>query len=114
MSDVNMRDFDKRMERILRKHQRLARGYVPAITDDGLIVARPKRSLRLPWRSVLFLLVVGFGFKVFLYASMGPEAYELRVTRLAAGTQMEQIGAWAMAADPVTVAVSERIAGILD
>ena len=114
MADANLQNFDKRMEKILRKHQRLSRGYVPAITDDGLIVARPKRSVRLPWRSVLFLLVLGFGFKVFLYASIGPEAYQARVDRLAAGTEWEQVGAWAMAADPVTVAVSEQVVAILD
>ena len=114
MADANLRSFDKRMERIVRKHQRLARGYVPAITEDGLIVAKPKRSVKLPWRSVLLLLVVGFGFKMYLFASIGPEAYETRIARLAQGTQVERMGAWMMTADPVTVSVAERLAPILD
>ena len=114
MADANMRSFDKRMERIIRKHQRLARGYVPAITEDGLIVAKPKRSINLPWRSVLILLVAGLGFKVYLFSTIGPEAYEARVARLAGGTQVEQVGAWAMTADPVTVAIAERLAPFLD
>ena len=114
MADSNMRNFDKRMERILHRHQKLARGYVPAITDDGLIVAQPKRRIVLPWRSVLFLLVLGLGYKAFMLASIGPEAYAARIATLATGTQIEQVGAWAMTADPVTVAVADQLSTLLN
>ena len=76
MADANLRSFDKRMERIIAKHSRLSRGYVPAITEDGLIVAQPKRSIWVPWRTMLFLLVVGMGFKIFLHATIGAGAYD--------------------------------------
>ena len=114
MADANLDNFDKRMEKILRKHQKMSRGYVATINDDGLIVAKPRRRIRLPWRPILFLLVLALCFKVGLHAYIGPEAYQARVDKLAAGTELEQAGAWAMAADPVTVAVSERIQSILD
>lgn len=114
MADANLRSFDKRMERIIAKHSRLSRGYVPAITEDGLIVAQPKRSIWVPWRTMLFLLVVGMGFKIFLHATIGAGAYDARVARLAAGTPIEQVGAWVMAADPITLAASAQVAAILD
>ena len=114
MAEANLQNFDKRMEKILQKHQRLARGYVPAITEDGLIIAKPKRRIVWPWRSVLFLLVVGMGFKVWLYSSIGPEAYNAKVARLSTGTQVEVVGAWAMTADPVTVAAAEQLSLYLE
>ena len=114
MSNSNLRNFDKRMEKILRHHHKLSQGYVATITDDGLIVAKPQRRVRLPWRSILFLLVLGFGFKVGLHAYIGPEAYQARVDALAGGTGLEQIGAWAMTADTLTVAVSDHIKPLLD
>ena len=114
MADSNMRNFDKRMEKILAKHSQLARGYRPAITEDGLIIAEPKRSLWIPWRSVLFILVVGMGFKIFLHATIGAGAYDARVARLAAGTEIEQFGAWIMSADPITLAASAQVAALLD
>lgn len=114
MAEANLRNFDKRMEKILHKHQRLSRGYVPAITEDGLIVARPRRRIVWPWRSVLFLLCIGLGFKVWLYASLGPEAYNAQVATLATGTQTEKVGSWIMTADPVTVAAAEQLNLYLD
>lgn len=114
MADSNLQNFDKRMERIIRNHQKLSRGYVAAINEDGLIVAKPRRRVWVPWRSVLFLLVLGFVFKVGFYAYIGPDAYQARVENLAAGTEWEQVGAWVMTADPVTVTVADHIKPLLD
>ncbi|MEM0949458.1 MAG: hypothetical protein AAGK37_18815 [Pseudomonadota bacterium] len=114
MADANMRDFDKRMEKIVRHHQKLSRGYVAAINDDGLIVAKPRRRIWVPWRPILFFLIVAFAFKIGLHAYLGPDAYQARVEKLAAGTEWAQVGAWVMAADPVTIAVSERIQPLMD
>lgn len=110
MADTNMQNFDRRMEKLIRKHQRLARGYVPAITDDGLIVARPRRSIRLPWRPFLWLAVAAFVVKVAAVSILGPEAYNAKVADLTAGTEMQRVGAWVMNADPITVALSEQFA----
>ena len=49
--------------------------------------------------------------KVLLHAYLGPAAYDERITRLANGTAVEQMGAYVMTADPVTSAVSAFIAG---
>lgn len=109
MAHTNTQNFDKRLEKILRKHQKMSRGYVPTLTEDGLIVATPRRRVRLPWRAGLFLLVVVISFKAFLLAAIGTAAYQDRIAGLQAGTQVERAGAWVMTADPLTVWLSDKI-----
>jgi hypothetical protein len=111
MTQANSQNFDKRMERILRKHQRMSHGYVPVLTEDGLIVPAPKRRpVRLPLRLIAFTLIGLMAFKIMLFVSIGDTAYEARVATLQAGSQWEQVGAWIMSADPVTVWAAEQIA----
>lgn len=111
MADTQFQDFDARMARIVRNHQRLSKGYVTRVTKDGLIVARPRSRFApsLPWRSVLGLLIVGMAVKVMMFVNLGPEAYEARVARLAAGTQVEQVGAYLLAADRATLWIAAQI-----
>ncbi len=111
MADAQFQEFDARMERILRKHQRLSRGYVTRVTKDGLIVARPRRRIGryIPWRSVLGLLIIGMVFKVLMFVNLGQTAYEERVARLASGTQVEQVGAYLLAADQATLWLAAKI-----
>lgn len=111
MAHTNSQNFDKRMERILRKHQNIAHGYVPVLTEDGLIVAAPKkRPLRLPLRLMATTLVLAMAFKIMLFVAIGETAYAERVASLQAGGEWERVGAWVMAADPVTVWVADQIA----
>lgn len=95
--------FSERLRLLERKHRAMSCGYTTTMQSDGLIVARPKRrSIEISGRS-LGLLVVGFiGFKVFLIASLGMQTYDERLARLQAGTPVEQIGAFAMQADPLS------------
>lgn len=111
MADANFQDFDARMARIVRQHQRLSKGYVTKVTRDGLIVARPRRRVVpfMPWRSVLGLLVVGMVLKVMMFIHLGAEAYEDRVARLAAGSQIEQAGAYILQADPATLWLAAKV-----
>ena len=113
MAQTNSQNFDKRMERILRKHQNIAHGYVPVLTEDGLIVAAPKkRPLRLPLRLTAMTLVTAMAFKVMLFVAIGQSAYEERVARLQAGGDWERVGAWIMVADPVTVWLADQVAAL--
>jgi hypothetical protein len=111
MADANFQDFDARMQRILRQHQRLSKGYVTTVTKDGLIVARPRRKVApfIPWRSVLGILAVGMIFKVMMFVNLGSEAYEARVARLATGTKVEQVGAYLLAADQATLWLAAKV-----
>ena len=111
MSQANFQNFDKRMARIMRQHDRLSKGYVTKLTRDGLIVAKPRRRILslAPLRFLLLLLVAAMAFKVFFYVQMGPEVYNARVAGLAIGTQVEQVGSYVLQADPVTVAIADKI-----
>lgn len=112
MPDAQMQDFDNRLRRIDRRHRSLSRGFVLSVGKDGLIVARPSRDgLRFPWRGLLLVLVLMMAFKAVLYAQIGPADYAQRVERLASGTLAEQVGAFVLHADPVTLWVAEKIGG---
>lgn len=106
--------FDKRLKRIVRKHDRMQKGYVKTVTSDGLIVARPRvYRPKFPLKGLVVLIVAGFLFKGFLFASLGEAAYGERVTSLKTGSVMEQAGAWVMQADPATVMIADMLKGIL-
>lgn len=111
MSGTDFDSFDERLSKIDKRHRALARGYVMSVNHDGLVVAEPKRERRaFPWRGLMLILVGMMAFKGFLHSYIGPEAYQLRVDGLSNGNVVEQIGAFAMAADPVTIWVSDQFA----
>jgi len=106
--------FDQRLNLLARKHRALSRGYVTRIQADGLIVARPRRtSARLPRKAVFLFLLAFFGFKAFLVANLGPQAYDDRLARLQAGTVVEKGGAFVMQADPLTMYLAQQIGPIM-
>lgn len=114
MADVNMKEFGKRVQRINKRHRKLASGYVPSINHDGLIVARVRRSgPRFPWKGIALCFVAFFAFKGFLLVQLGQTTYAERVGKLETGTVVEQAGAYAMSADPVTRWVAAQIQSVL-
>lgn len=113
MAQANV-PFDKRLKRIVRRHDRMANGYVKTVTSDGLIVARPRiYKPKFPLKGLLAVLVIGFLFKGFVYATLGAEQYVERVAVLQQGSLMEQSGGWIMQPDPATVFIAESITAIL-
>jgi len=114
MADVNMKDFGKRVRRINKRHRKLANGYVPSVNHDGLIVAKVRRSgPRFPWKGVALCFVAFFAFKGFLLVQLGETTFNERVQKLEAGTVIEQAGAYAMSADPVTKWIASQIQSVL-
>ena len=106
--------FDKRLKRIVRRHDRMQHGYTRTVTADGLIVARPRvYRPRFPLKGILFLVVAGFLFKGFMLAYLGDAAYGQRVATLESGTPMEKAGAWIMQSDPATVFVAGQLKTVL-
>ena len=57
-------------------------------------------------------LLAFLGFKGFLLAHLGALTYVDRVAKLEAGSIVEQMGAWAMRADPVTLWIADQISMI--
>ncbi|SFR32444.1 hypothetical protein SAMN04488005_0310 [Yoonia tamlensis] len=106
--------FDKRLKRIVRRHERMANGVVKTVTADGLIVARPRvYRPRFPLKGLLALVVTGFLFKGFLLAALGAEAYADRVAGLRDGSFVEKAGAWVMQPDVATMLIAEQVKVIM-
>lgn len=99
--------FSQRMSRISQRHSRLSHGYVTHVTEDGLVVAKPKaRGRGATLRGVAIMVATIIVFKAALYANLGPVQYNDRVEGLADGNIVEQAGALVMTADPLTVWLS--------
>jgi hypothetical protein len=109
-----LNDFRRRQQNLRRKHERMARGYVTGINENGLIVQKPDsksggRALR-----VLVMVVAGFmGFKILLLGGLGPEQYSQHVTRLQSGSTGDQVGAWFMQIDPVSALLADYLSPLL-
>ena len=106
--------FDKRLKRIVRRHDRMqSSGAVKTVTSDGLIVARPRvYRPRFPLKGLLAIIVLGFLFKGAVYAALGTEEYAERVVALQQGSVMEQAGGWIMQADPATKLIAEGFGAV--
>lgn len=110
---VDQRQFNKRLRRIVRDHQRMSYGAEHVMRDDGLIVARPRLyNPRFPLRGLVLIIGAAIGFKSFIYASLGETSYAERVTALAEGSALEKVGGWVMQADVVTVAFGQLLNGL--
>jgi len=114
MSASQFDEFDRRMRRISRRQSKLSRGYVTAVTDDGMVVAKPRRRGNGgAVRGFAIIMIVVILFKGFLHAQLGAASYQDRVEALAEGSVIEQAGAWAMTADPVTLWLSGHLSSLV-
>lgn len=96
-------EFDQRVTRLSKKHQKLSRGYRATLRSDGLVVMKPQRVRSgVPAKILLLCLLGFFAFKAFLLANLGQSAYQYRVDSLAQGTSVEKAGAWIMQVEPVS------------
>lgn len=106
--------FDRRVQKLTRKHQAMSRGYTHRMRADGLIVMKPRRARPgLSLRALVFFVLGFFAFKGFLLANLGPAAYEDRLARLTEGTVVEQGGAVLMAVDPLSEFIASHIGPVL-
>ncbi|MBE0413490.1 MAG: hypothetical protein IBX59_07650 [Yoonia sp.] len=113
MSGIQV-SFDKRLKRIVRRHERMANGVVQRVTSDGLIVARPRLyKPHFPLRSVAILMCVGFLFKGLALSYLGADDYTARLAALQQGNMVEQTGAWVMQSDPATRFIADQVAILL-
>lgn len=114
MSASQFDEFERRMRRINRRHSKLSQGYVTAVNSDGLVVAKPqRRSNRGMLRGLAMIVIVMMLFKGFLHAQLGAQSYQDRIEALAAGTVIEQAGAYFMVADPITLWISSKVVSLV-
>jgi hypothetical protein len=112
MSDTGYVKFDKRLREIERRHRKAAAGYVRLEERDGLLVPVEKVRLRrgsLPLRGLALTLVAFMLFKGFVLANLGMISYQHRLSALAEGNWAEQLGAWIMYPDTVTLWIADQI-----
>ncbi|EEX08205.1 conserved hypothetical protein [Ruegeria lacuscaerulensis ITI-1157] len=107
-------EFDQRVHRLTKKHQKMSRGYRATMRRDGLVVMRPQRVRSAVPAKVLVMFLFGFfAFKAFLLSNLGPSGYQYRVDALNEGTSIEQAGAWIMQIDPATQFLSDQLNKII-
>jgi hypothetical protein len=110
MSQIQEQEFDRRIRRLMRKHDKLSHGVVHRVGPDGLITAHPRRRLPLPpLRTILMIVAVGFLFKAYLLFALGTATYDERLAKLEAGNAFEQIGAVVMTPDPASVWIAAQM-----
>lgn len=111
MTDANYARFNQRLHEIESRHKARSSGFVRLVERNGILApaeqARGRRGL--PVRGIVLSLLGFLGFKGFLMAYLGAVTYVDRVARLEAGTVVEQMGAWAMRADPVTLWIADQV-----
>lgn len=107
--------FLSRVSRLENKHDAMHNGFSARIRSDGLIVVGPKKKIesRISARSVVLFLAAFILFKGFLIASIGVDGYQDRLSKLHAGTIVEQGGAMIMFADPLSLWSAEQIGPVL-
>ena len=114
MSASQYDEFDRRVNRISRRQTKLSHGYVTTVTDDGMMIAKPKRKSKMGTvRSLILLALVMIVFKGVLHARLGAPEYQARIAALAEGSTVEQIGSWVMAEDPLTVLISGQVSSLV-
>lgn len=111
MSDANYARFNQRLHEIETRHGRRASGFVRLVEQNGILTpVEVKRTRRgLPVRGIVLSLLAFLVFKGFLMVHLGALTYVERVAQLEAGNIVEQMGAWAMRADPVTLWIAQQI-----
>lgn len=109
MADPQMQEFYGRLKRVDRIHRRGGGFEAPGTLGRSYYTARPRRSLLRP----LLLLVAGFMIlKAVLLVQIGEADFQGRVATLNEGSQLEQIGAWALQMDPATIWLAEQMRGL--
>ncbi|MEM8591719.1 MAG: hypothetical protein AAGF13_04245 [Pseudomonadota bacterium] len=95
--------FGRRLNRLERKHRRLARGGVTVLRSDGLMVLRPRRFGLFRFLGFVALVAASMiVFKAAVFTAEGPITYQARLDRLAGGTGPETMAARVMEIDPAT------------
>lgn len=115
MTDANYARFNQRLNEIESRHRGQSSGFVRLVERNGILApAEPTRGRRgLPVRGIVLSLLAFLGFKGVLLAQLGAVTYVSRVAQLEAGTVVEQMGAWAMRVDPVTLWIADMVSKVL-
>ncbi len=107
--------FDRRLEKLEEKKAALNEGHRLEVDENGLMKLTPTGARRrkigrmIPLRAMMIIATVLLTFKGFLLHQLGFAVYTAKVAGMARGDQVDQIGAYLMQIDPVTLWVYETI-----
>lgn len=108
MFDPNREDFNARVLRLRRQHA-LGHGFEAGGALGRSAFRRNPVRRRPALRAGLFIIAFAFGMKGALHAHLGPEAYAERVAQVSTRSSLAGMQGALMAADPLTVLVSDTI-----
>ncbi|AWB47647.1 hypothetical protein HYN69_03250 [Gemmobacter aquarius] len=108
MFDPNREDFNARVLRLRREHA-LGRGFEAGGALGRSAFRREAVRRRPALRAGLFIIAFAFGMKGALHAHLGPDGYAERVAQISTETTLSGVPRALMAADPLTVLVSDAI-----
>lgn len=116
MSDPGFSEFYSRIDKI-EKARAKGFGFEAAGTLGRSFYTRRGRRFhfRIPLlRQMLALLICGTVIKALFLQHLGIQPYQTRVDKLmAAESGIDRLGGWLMQADPVTMALAQRIGWLL-
>lgn len=116
MVDRNLQNFYGRLGRIEDIHR--AGGGFEADGTLGMSYYNSRRRQgrrRIGVLGPLALIAMSvLGLKAAVHATIGAELYEARVAELRAGDGVYRAGAYVLQADPLTVAISEKIGALIN
>jgi hypothetical protein len=100
--------FYKRQNALVKKHERMARGYVTRLNKNGTFEQVPdSKAGGVGLRLILLTALLFMGFKAMVYVGLGTDSYMEHVDALNQGSRYEKVGAWFMQVDPVTAKLGE-------
>ncbi|WP_407492256.1 hypothetical protein [Pseudooceanicola sp. MF1-13] len=103
--------FDRRLERLDERKAALEAGHRTELDENGLMKLIPTGERRrqinrmIPLRAAMIIAGVLLSFKGFLLFKLGFGVYTAKVNAMAQGDTMDQVGAWIMQIEPVTLMV---------
>lgn len=107
--------FDRRLEQLEEKKAALDEGHRLEVDETGLMrltpvgVRRRQIGRMIPLRALMIMAAVLLGAKGFLLYRLGFSVYGAKVAAMQAGDMTDQVGAYLMRIDPVTIWIYEVI-----
>lgn len=111
--------FDRRLEQLEEKKAALSEGHRLTVDETGLMKLIPTGERRrqigraIPLRALMIIAAVLLTFKGFLLYKLGFGLYTAKVAGMRQGDTVDQIGAYLMQIDPITIRVYEAISFLL-
>lgn len=105
--------FDRRLEQLEEKKAALSEGHRLAVDETGLMKLIPTGERRrqitraVPVRALMIMAAILLTFKGFLLFRLGFGVYTAKVASMQRGDTLDQVGAYLMQIDPVTIWVYE-------